>query len=154
MKTNKNGWSLATEIMFIIVFMICLLVSIYYLNKMGLLGNNAIDNFNKAKTNVKTLLTEGMDTTYQDIEDTLLYETKKYVKRNYGDLGIDTLIITSSKLIDANYLDKEELSDPDKQGEYCSGYVEVEEVNNKFIYSPYISCLKYTTKGYIKRRDI
>ena len=154
MKINKNGWSLATEIMFIIIFMICLLISIFYLNKMGLLGNDAVDNFNKAKTDVKTILTEGKDTTYQDIEDTLLFGAKRYVKRNYDDLGVDILIITSSKLIDANYLDKEELSDPDKLGNYCSGYVEVEEVNNKYIYSPYISCLKYTTKGYIKRRDI
>ena len=154
MKMDKNGWSLATEIVFMIVFMICLLISIYYLNKMGLLANDAVDNINKTKEKVKTVVNEGKDTTYEDIEDTLSYETKKYVKRNYDSLGIDTLIITSSKLIEGNYIEKEELTDPDKDGSYCTGYVEVEIVNDKTIYSPYINCSKYTTKGYIKRRDI
>lgn len=153
MKTNKNGWGISTEIIFIVIFMLFLLVAIYGINKIGLLDPSAKANLESEV--IKHKKTEnGKDTTYEDIEETLKQSAKEYVKANYKSLGIDVLVITSNSLINNGYISKDELTDPDRILKLCSGYVEVEKVGKKAAYSPFISCSKYHTDGYIKRKDI
>lgn len=147
-KLNKNGWGISSEIIMIFFFMGCLLYSIYYINKLGLLQNpdhDVIKEINK-EDGINT-----SDTTYSDLEMDLKSSARLYVNNEYGKVGSDTLIVTSKKLIEEGYLD--EMSDPDKKNNSCSGYVEVELVNDKNEYYSYISCSKYYTEGYIKRKD-
>ena len=148
MKLNKNGWGIATEIIMIFGFILCLLIAIFYINRMGLLKTpeeGGISGTIISKPSNK-------NTTYDDIENDMKSAAKAYVNHEYDSLGIDTLIITVTRLVDSNYMDI--IEDPDKSNNYCSGYVEVESVNDKVIYSPYLNCSDYTTSGYIKRKDI
>ena len=39
---NKNGWGLRVELMFILLFLICLVMATIGLNQLGLLGNENV----------------------------------------------------------------------------------------------------------------
>ena len=139
------------EIIFILIFIFCLIYAAYYLNKMGLLNSSATKTID---TSIEINKKKGVDTTYSDIEETLRSGAKKYINKEYDKLGIDVLVITSSSLIDKGYLKTSDLEDPDRSNQYCSGYVEVELIGSKATYTPYVSCTKYKTNGYVKRKDI
>lgn len=147
MNKYKNGWGISTEIIMIFAFLVCLLIAIFYINKMGLLNNPENRGITSKEKEVVT-----NNTTYTDIESDLKSAAKSYVNHEYDEIGIDTLIITSSTLIENSYLGK--MEDPDDSNGYCTGYVEVEETNDRIKYTPYINCKKYYTKGYVKRKDL
>lgn len=147
---NKNGWGISTEIIFIFLFICLLLYAIFYINKMGLLNNpNMEKNDNTAEVDNKD--DKQKDTTYEDIEADLKAAARLYIKKEYGYIGHDTLVISSRKLLELGYIDS--IKDPDNSDKVCSGYVEVED-NGEVIYKPYINCSKYHTDGYVKRKDI
>lgn len=144
-KNNKKGWGLSSAIIMIFLFICCLLISIYYINKIGFLKNpEKISNVTNDQTNI-------VDTTYSDLENEVKNASKIYVNKEHIVLGRDTFILTVDRLINLEYL--EYLEDPDKIGSTCSGYAEGELINNKEVYKAYINCSSYYTKGYIKRKD-
>lgn len=150
MKNSKHGWGISTEIIFLFMFIICLLIAIYFIGRAGLLASPEEKKIENARERIEEV--SGRNTTYTDLEDDLKSAARRYVSKNYDSLGIDTLIITSKRLIESDYLDV--MNDPDKNGSQCSGYVEVEKNDNSVTYSPYINCSKYHTDGYVKRKDI
>ncbi len=80
---------------------------------------------------------------YEKLEDKLLDSTKKYVDTNFlYPEGNDTLKVTSSELIEKNFLDELKVNN-DK----CTGYVKVYN-DGVYQYKVYIKCSNYTTKGY------
>lgn len=145
---SKHGWGVATEIIFIFLFICCLLYAVFYMNKLGILKPEQYytDNETEEKNN------GSVDSTYKDIEDDLKASARLYINKEYGEVGKDTLIISHAKLKDFGYID--DIQDPDRSNKTCSGYVEVENVDGKISYYPYINCYKYHTDGYVKRKDI
>ncbi len=150
---NKNGWGIVEAIIFIIIFIICLLFSFWGLRRLGLVDENLqfypLDKKNEAKEEKKEEKEE-KKFSYQDLETKMTQATKKYISDFYdNELGLDTLNIRVSQLIDNGYL--KELKDDKKKN--CSGYVSVYVLNDETIYEPYLKCKKYETKGYQERKD-
>lgn len=145
MKLNKNGWGYLEFFIFLGIFIICLLGSAYALRKVGLLDENWDFSFyHESKPNKEE------KTDYNSLEDSLVEASKNYIKDFYNnELGLDTIHIKVSSLVDNKYLDEVK----DKDGK-CTGYVSVYVSDiNTIIYKPYLKCKSYTTNGYIERHD-
>lgn len=145
---SKHGWGIATEIIFIFMFICCLLYAVFYMNKLGMLN---AEQYHKDEQK-EEYENNSVDTTYEDIEDDLKAAARLYINKEYGVVGRDTLIITHAKLKDFGYID--DIKDPDRSSSTCSGYVEIERIDGETSYYPYINCYKYHTDGYVKRKDI
>lgn len=131
---KNNGWGLRMELVFVLMFLVCLCVSTILLNKVGLIGPNG----------------ENVSATYKSLENRMVEASKKYVIEYYEGSRIDsTKIIRYRTLLNSNYIT--ELKD--SNGNECSGYVVVEKVNNSLIYTPYIYCTKYKSSGYDNTKD-
>ena len=77
--------------------------------------------------------------TYKDYEVLLVEKTKKYLDETDKYAGKNSIEITIDELIDAKYLDKDDVVKP------CEGYVKVnKKASSK--YQAIISCKYYKTK--------
>lgn len=133
MKLNKNGWSLTSEIVYMIIFAICLLIAIIGIIRMNLLvGHN--NNENNSNFN------------YSYLEEKLEEAAKNYI--NDKEEIFDEEIIKSSILKSGGYLT--DFKDGDNTD--CKGYVEV-KVEEDIIYKSFITCFDYTTKGYDYKKE-
>lgn len=144
---NKNGWGFIEFIAFLIIFIICLIIAGMGLRRLGLLD----DNFQMSNPNTETQEKEKV-TNYVKLEKEAMNKTKEYIKDFYDNkLGLDTLNIKISQLVDNGYLE-DDLRDANNKK--CSGYVSV-YVNDsgKIEYIPYIKCPEYQTAGYEERKD-
>lgn len=144
---NKKGWGILEAIVFLIIFIVCLLFSFWGLKKLGLLGD---DNQFKPSNEIKNEKEEEKEFNYTDLENSIVISTKAYINDFYNnDLGLDTLNIKVSQLIDNGYIKEVK----DENNKNCSGYVSVYKENNENIYKGYIKCKKYETNGYEERKD-
>lgn len=144
---NKKGWGILEAIVFLIIFIVCLLFSFWGLKKLGLLGD---DNQFKPSNEIKNEKEEEKEFNYTDLENSIVISTKAYINDFYNnDLGLDTLNIKVSQLIDNGYIKEVK----DENNKNCSGYVSVFKENNENIYKGYIKCKKYETNGYEERKD-
>lgn len=144
---NKKGWGILEAIVFLIVFVICLLFSFWGLRKLGLLGE---DNQFKPSNEIKNEKEEEKEFSYTDLENSIVISTKAYINDFYNnELGLDTLNIKVSQLIDNGYIKEVK----DENNKNCSGYVSVYKENNENIYKAYLKCKKYETNGYEERKD-
>ncbi len=139
MKKSKNGWGLQTALLFILMFLACLVIAIIGINKFGILGYIDLPGVKDSSTN------------YELLEEKLVEAAKEYVYEEHeNNLNENTLILRVSHLIKNKYL--EEVSD--NNGNVCSGYVEVIKTeSNNIVYYPYLKCKKYTTYEYDERKD-
>lgn len=139
---KRNGWGLRTELFIILIFLMCLVIAIIGLNKMGLIeGANSIIN-----DNVKTNTEE----TYMLLEQKLIVSAKDYVNYYYGGAYIDdSIVVRYSSLYYNNYIEKI----TDNSSRDCSGYVIVKKIDSNLIYSPYLKCPGYKTSGYESSKD-
>ncbi len=139
---NKKGWGLWTFLLFLLIFILCLLFSAWGFRKLGLLDEdwhfvNLSDFFSGNVVKFD----------YNVLEKKMLESAEDYVKGEYnGELPIGTLNITVKTMIEKNYLD--ELKDGKDRD--CSGYVSASKADG---YSSYLKCKNYTTSGYEKRKD-
>ena len=142
MLLNKKGWGFWTFLLFLLIFIICLLFSAWGLRKLGFLDEewhfvNLNDFFSG---NVVSF-------DYSTLEKKMLDAAEDYVKGEYdGKLPAGTLNITVKTLLEKNYLD--DLKDGKDRD--CSGYVSVSQSEG---YSSFLKCKRYTTSGYEKRKD-
>jgi len=145
MKLNKNGWGFLEFFIFLAIFAICLIITFVGLRQFGLVDDNF--QFVKFSDRKPTKVT----TNYMSLEDDMTVACKEYIKKFYDNkLGLDTLNIKVSQLIDNGQLTKLE----DANGKACSGYVSVYlSDTNEIIYKPYLKCKKYETEGYEERKD-
>lgn len=145
MKLNKNGWGFLEFFVFLAIFICCLIVTAVGLKSVGLINEDwQFVKFNSIKPTKVT-------TNYMSLEEDMVNGAKKYIEKFYNNqLGLDTLNIKVSQLIDNDCLDKLE----DANGKACSGYVAVYlNEENAIVYKPYMKCKKYETKGYEERKD-
>ena len=141
---NKQGWGLKAELIFILLFLICLAFSIIGLNKFGLLinGNGVDPEFNTGKENV--------DDSYTFLEQKLSSAARSYVSNFYGEDRIEnSLTVRYNTLYYSNFIG--EISD--SLNRKCSGYVIVKVLDNTLVYYPYLNCKKYQTSGYESSKD-
>lgn len=173
---NKNrGWGLKTELIWIAVFVICLITALIGVFRMGFLSNlnealnpnyysNTNTSTNKTKKTLNSKSSIEIDTStkpetsidstssfsYTLLESRVQDAAQLYVNDVYNNnLGLDTLIIKVSVLKSSGYIDS--LNDGDDYP--CSGYVEVNAIGDSIKYDPFIKCSNYETTGYIERRD-
>lgn len=160
---NKSkGWGLKTELIFLCIFVICLITAIFGLYRMGLLGNlnEALDpnpnddvrvelrSSNKTNNSKKKVISN--EFSYMDLENQMIEGAKTYILNTYNnELGLDTIIVKVSQLKELGLLN--ELKDEFDFS--CSGYVDVFKEGEVIIYDPYLKCSQYITAGYIERRD-
>ncbi len=142
---NKNGWGIIEFLVFMLIFLVCLVVVGAGLRYLGLLD----EDFHIANPNNKE---EEKVTNYVSLEKEAVEKTKEYIKKYYdNNLGLDTLNIKISQLVENGYL-KDYLRDANNKK--CSGYVAVyKNDQNNIEYIPYIKCPEYTTNGYEERKD-
>lgn len=145
MKLNKNGWGLLEFFIFLGIFIFCLLVSAFALRKVGLLDENWNFSFYHDQKP-----TPQEKTDYSEVEENMISASKKYINDFYNNqLGLDTLHIKVSSLVENNYMS--EITDKDGK---CSGYISVYvDDNGASVYKPYLKCKSYTTSGYVERHD-
>lgn len=145
MKLNKNGWGFLEFFIFLVIFAFCLIITAVGLKSVGLINEDW--QFVKFSDKKPTKVT----TNYMALEEDMINGTKKYIEKFYNNqLGLDTLNIKVSQLIDNDCLEKLE----DANGKSCSGYVSVYlNEENTIVYKPYMKCKKYETKGYEERKD-
>lgn len=146
MKFNKRGWGLVGELVVVLLVVAMLVYVIYGLNNLGL-----IRDMDKALgTDVfPDLVISGKTVSYSSVEDNLISASQKYVSDNYGN-NIDTAItIRVSHLIKNGYIS----TIRDKDNKECSGYVIVSKLDEDIIYTPYLKCDEYETKGYNEKYD-
>ncbi len=146
---NKHGWGLSSELIFILIFIICLIIAVIGLKEFSLMEEFNPNYYSNTNTNNDSI---NKEYNYQELEVRLKNSTIDYINDVYNnDLGLDTLIIQSSLLRKMGYLSN--YSDEDDK--YCSGYCEVYlNENNEIIYEPYVKCGDYyESKGYVERKD-
>ncbi len=130
---KMNGWGLRFELVFIMIFLICLLIATIYLNKMGLIGNSEKETENKVYFS------------YSALENRLNESSKRYYQNNYDEFASTNVTIRSYTLISSGYMS--ELLDED--GNKCSGYTAVQHTEDGTTFKSYVNCPKYKTVGYI-----
>ncbi len=140
---NKNGWGLRVELLFILLFLICLVMATIGLNQLGLLGNQE----NTGRTPASN---SNNDFSYQTLETKLTEGARKYFSDYYNHtITEDMIIVRSSTLYYGGYVNKLY----DERDKECSGYVKIINAGSGVIYNPYIKCSKYETNGYDKSND-
>ena len=119
---NKHGWGLRAELAFVLLFLICLVISTIGLYRLGLLKN-----------------ARGI---YDDdsLERQVVNAAERYFNDNYSDVS-DTVVVTTTTLKAKGYLNPIY----DNRNRECSGYAVM--LKNKNIVS-YIKCGFYKTAGY------
>ena len=162
MKMSKNGWGIISFLIFIVIFIICLIGSAMGFRKLGLLDENYhFVEFSEIKENRERMKQEEAEkkaaekakeeVTYDKLEEKMVTAAKKYVKDFYEDkIGDAKLSIKVSVLIDNKYMEILK----DSKNRECSGYVTVSKNEDETnTYTPYLKCKKYETKGYESRKD-
>ena len=131
---NKNGWGLRIELVIIILFLICLLVFVIGLNRLGLLQYDE-----------DLMIDEDLNNfSYEVLENNLEDATKKYIREVYNESFENNVIINYSTLYNNGYIEKLK----DEFNNECDGYTEVVKITNAYVYYPYIKCTTYKTDGY------
>ncbi len=142
---NKNGWGIVSVIVVLLFFVLCLIAAYLGITKLGLM-NDVNKFFNPNYYNNTNTIYEKDALSYSNLETRVYHATKEYIEKEYlNNLYQDTLIIKVKTLKDKGYI---------KDFDMCSGYTEVFKNDMGIIeYKPYIKCKKYTTEGYLERKD-
>lgn len=127
---KKNGWGLSVEIIFILIFAVCIIIAVIILNTAGLVGKK--DNS----------YTTNNDFDYNALEEKAADAGKEYYNENYKNGTDDTIIVSIQTLNYGGYL-KDKIYD--ENNKECTGYVKLLKTGNQIAY---ISCSKYETPGY------
>lgn len=127
MKLNNKGWGTGEMILLSCGLLVALLVAVFFISQL-------FKGFDKE-----------MENNYFKLETDLATAGEKYIKNNNINVK-DNYIIDSETLRTNGYI--QDLKD--KNGNLCTGYVNV--YNNNYIleYKGYIRCNNYETNGYGK----
>ena len=146
MKLNKNGWGLGTFIAFIVIFIICLIISAVGLRQIGLLDEDwQFINIKDFNSGIRTAFN------YTDLETKATMAARDYIEKEYNNtLGYDTLSVKIKTMIETGYLTEFK----DGKDRDCTGYVSVYKTDaGDKVFTPYIKCKRYTSSGYEERKD-
>ena len=152
---KKGGKGLITELIYIFVFCICLIISVVLTNQMGLLKDFESALFPVSEETQEKIsnkihpITISKDRSYEQMEYDVRNVSKRYVNNNYTNIP-NNLIIRISTLVDNNYIEPIY----DWSGNKCTGYT---TCNKGLIFNKYKTYLKcgnvYQTKGYEYSKD-
>ena len=132
---NKKGWGLRVELAFILLFVICIVISTIGLHKLGLLKND-----NGVYRDDDEYINNNINFDYNALENRVSEAAKSYYIDNYKENN-DTVVVSTSKLQSNGYLS----SIKDGRNRECKGYAMI--LSNGNIVS-YIKCSMYKTVGY------
>ena len=127
---NKNGWGLRAELGFLLLFLICLLVSTIWLHRLGIFGTGEVKSIE---------LVDKED--YATMEHKLLEASLDYYKDTYSNGSNDTVIVTVETLKNHGYISPLY----DKFGRECKGYTKILKTGTAV---SYIRCAVYKSTGY------
>lgn len=139
---NKEGWGLRVELLFILMFLFCLVAATIGLNRLGLIGEN--DDAPLIKDPVSK-----DDFSYETLENKVSAAAKRYYEDNYSILNQDIVIIRITSLVSGGYMSEIK----DGNNKTCSGYAKVINSSGNAVYVSYIKCSKYKTTGYESEND-
>ncbi len=123
-------WGLRVELLFILIFIVCLIISTIGLNQLGILGNK-----NEFSNNGYS---------YYELEQIVSSGALKFYEERYS-AGED-IIIKVSTLISNGYIPNLY----DENGMACNGYAKI--INSKASIA-YIKCPYYQTSGYDSKNE-
>ena len=89
---NKHGWGLRIELAFVLLFIVCILVSTILLHRMHIFGNN--DNYDYSGGNYN----------YGALEASVVNAAKRYYNEKYYGTSSDTIIVNVNTLKNSGYL--------------------------------------------------
>ena len=128
-------WGLRWELCIIIVFIICLLIATFGLNRFGLLSSEGNEY-------VRYIGVEEGDTySYSDLESKISQAGRKYYNNHYPNGVKEDVIVSADRLISAGYLSP--LYDGKRRR--CTGYAHITTNGTSF---GYVKCHRYRTEGY------
>lgn len=130
---KNNGWGLRAELAFLLLFLVCMLISTIGLHKMGLLGGNKTEGI------YKTNNTSDFD--YSSLERQVTQAAKEYYYNNYPTGSGATIIVSVDTLKNYGYL----VSLKDERGKDCKGYAKILQTGNCI---SYVRCSRYRSSGY------
>lgn len=133
---NKNGWGLRVELAFILLFLICILISTIGLHSLGLLSDKE-----GAYVDLGEYTSRNSNYDYKAIESKVTAAARNYYSEVYPNGNNDTIIVSISTLKGLGYLG----SVPDSKGRECTGY---SKILNTGTCVSYIKCSVYKTTGY------
>ena len=133
---NKEGWGLRVELAFILLFVICIIISTIGLNRMGLFGDNDDSYIDMSE------YTKGNGTfDYDALEQKVIDASVRYYDDVYPNGSEDTVIVSISTLKNNGYLSPIY----DARNKECNGYSKILSNRNTIAY---IKCSVYKTTGY------
>ena len=133
---NKEGWGLRVELAFILMFVICIIISTIGLYRMGLIGNGDgayVDLGENSRGN------GNFD--YSALESTVAEAGKRYYADRYPGGTGDTIIVSINTLKYNGYMSPIY----DSRKKECKGYAKLLSNGNSVAY---INCSVYKTVGY------
>ena len=133
---NKNGWGLRAELGFILLFLICILISTIGLHSLGLLRDKE-----GAYVDLGEYTSRNANFSYKSLEDKVSASARKYYSDNYPNGSRDVLIVSTSTLKNLGYLG----SIADNRSRECKGYAKILRSGTCV---SYIRCSNYKTSGY------
>ena len=133
---NKNGWGLRVELAFVLLFVICIIISTIGLYRMGLIGSG--DN---AYIDLGAGTRGNGNFDYSSLENTVALAAKKYYKEKYPYGTDDTIIVNINTLKNKGYMS----AIYDSRKKECKGYAKVLGNGTSVAY---IKCSLYQTVGY------
>ena len=127
MKLNNKGWGTGEMILLSCGLLVALLVAVFFISQL-------FKGFDKE-----------MENNYFELETDLAAAGEKYIKNNNINVEVN-YIIDSETLRTNGYI--QDLKD--KDGNLCTGYVNIYNNNYTLEYKGYIRCNNYETNGYGK----
>ena len=128
---NKHGWGLRAELAFLLLFLICILISTIGLHKLGLLAGQNPEN------GTQSTITYDFD----ELERRVVVAAKNYYNDKYPAGTIDTIVVSVDTLKANGYLSPIY----DNKNKECKGYAKILKSGNCV---SYIKCSYYKTVGY------
>ena len=134
---KKNGWGLRAELGFLLLFVVCILISTIGLYRMGLFSSAPDNDYVDLKE-----YTKGNGTfDYDALETKVTTAGKRYYNDNYPNGTSDIVIVNINTLVSNGYM----TDIYDSRNKKCNGYAKI--LNNGNVVS-YIRCSIYETTGY------
>lgn len=131
---NKHGWGLRAELAFLLLFLVCILVSTIGLHRFGLLINQSPNDngFGSSST---------INYDFDSLERRVVVAAKNYYNDKYPAGNSDTIVVSVDTLKSNGYLSPLY----DNKNKECKGYAMILKTGNCV---SYIKCSYYKTVGY------
>ena len=136
---NKHGWGLRAELGFLLLFLICLLVSTIGLHELGAFGA-------KDTSSINIMDHIDGDYNYNALEGKVTQAAKNYYYDRYPEGYTDTVIVSVETLKNYGYLSPVY----DSRGKECKGYAKILKTGNCV---SYVRCSNYKTIGYSEKNE-